>query len=145
MLVKVNLKKRSALHFEASNEEQQLVNIDASPEAGGGGNGVRPMQLLLMGLGGCSGIDVVNILQKQKQTIEDFNISVEGERNQDAIPSVYRKIQLVFSFKGNLDREKVKRAVSLSVEKYCSVKAMLDKTAEINYSIELNDARIYSS
>lgn len=142
MSIKINLKKNSGYHFEALNEEGHVVNIDASPDIGGKGKGVRPMQLLLMGLGGCGGIDIVNILNKQKQTIEDFEIFVEGEREKDVTPSLYKKIEIVFALKGKLDEDKVKRAVSLSVDKYCSVKATLDKTAEINYRIELNGKKI---
>lgn len=142
MNVKVNLKKNSGYHFEASNEDGIVVNIDASPDIGGKGKGVRPMQLLLMGLGGCGGIDIVNILTKQKQSIDDFQIFVEGDRETGATPSLYKKIEMIFALKGKLDEDKVKRAVSLSVDKYCSVKATLDKTAEINYRIELNGKKI---
>lgn len=142
MTVKVHLKKITGVHFEAKNEDGNIANIDASTEMGGEGNGVRPMQLILMGLGGCSAIDIVNILKKQKQPLEDFRIFVEGEREEEKIPSLFTEIQLIFSLKGNLDKEKVKRAVSLSVEKYCSVKAILDKTARIKYAIELNGEKI---
>lgn len=145
MIVKVNLKKKDSFHFEARNEEGNIVNLDASAEMGGRGNGARPMQLVLMALGGCSGIDIVNILKKQKQDIEDLQIFAEGEREEGKIPSVYKKIHILFSLNGNMDKEKVKRAVSLSVEKYCSVKAMLDKTAEIKYSITLNNEKIFHS
>ena len=142
MLVKTHLQNIINFHFEARNEDGNLVNIDASPEMGGEGKGSRPMQLVLMGLGGCSAIDIVNILKKQKQVIDDFQIFVEGEREEGKVPSVFTEIKLIFSLKGKLDKEKVKRAVSLSVEKYCSVKAILDKTAEIKYSIELNGNKI---
>ena len=132
-----------AFHFEASNEDGKIINIDAAEDIGGRNNGVRPMQLIIMGLGGCSGIDVISILKKQKQEIESFEIEIDAERFKNVQPSVFETIHLVFKLKGvNLDPSKVLRAVSLSMEKYCSVSAILNKTATINYSVELNQQKI---
>ena len=88
---------------------------------------MRPMQVLLMGLGGCSGIDIVSILKKQRQTIDDFNMKIEGDREAGAIPSLWTNVKIVFELKGKIDPEKAKRACELSIEKYCSVAETLRK------------------
>ena len=138
MKIKLN-RLDNAFHFEASNEDGKTVQIDAAEDIGGHNKGVRPMQLLIMGLGGCSGIDVINILKKQKQEIEDFEIELDAERFANQQPSVFENILVVFKLKGKtLDEAKVLRAASLSMEKYCSVSAILNKTASIKYSVELN-------
>lgn len=126
-----------AFHFEASGTSDVKVHIDGSPEIGAAGAGGRPMELILMGLGGCSAIDVILILKKQRQEIEDLRIVVDGERV-DSTPAVFKTIKMDFQFKGELDREKVKRAIELSVEKYCSVYAMLAETAEISHTFSIN-------
>ena len=135
MKIKLN-RLDNAFHFEASNEDGKTVQIDAAEDIGGHNKGVRPMQLLIMGLGGCSGIDVINILKKQKQEIEDFEIELDAERFANQQPSVFENILVVFKLKGKtLDEAKVLRAASLSMEKYCSVSAILNKTASIKYSV----------
>src|SRR3546814_20942996 len=95
------------------------------------------MELILMGLGGCSAIDVILILKKQRQVIEDLNIVVDGERVEET-PSIFRTIQMDFQFNGQLDHEKVKRAIQLSVAKYCSVYAMLAEPAAIQNTFRIN-------
>ena len=127
----------NAFHFEARNEEGQTIYLDNSEANGGHNKGVRPMQSLLMALGGCSAIDIVTILKKQRQPIEDFQISIDGEREEGKEPSLWETIHIVFKLKGNLDRDKVDRAVALSMEKYCSVAKTLEKTAKITYEIEV--------
>lgn len=138
--MKIELKrKNNAVHFEASNEDGVRVNIDGSPELGGENRGARPMQMLLMALGGCSGIDVVSILKKQRQEITDFHISIEAEREKGKEPALFETIHVRFQLTGNLDKEKVERAVSLSMDKYCSVAKTLEKTAKITYSVSVNE------
>lgn len=122
-----------AVHFEAKNDDGNTLHLDGSPEVGGEGKGVRPMQALLMSLAGCSSIDVVSLLKKMRQPLEDMRVEVNGERV-DAVPAVFEKIHLRFFLKGELDEEKAKKAIGMSVEKYCSVAKMLDKTAEITWS-----------
>jgi putative redox protein len=130
----------SAFQMEAKDAEGNVVRMDAGVVTGGKGAGVRPMQLLLMGLGGCSAIDVLLILKKQKQDVEDFRISIEGEREPGKEPSLWQDIQLVFHFKGNVEKDKAQRAVDLSMKKYCSVAATLEKSgAKISYSIKVNE------
>jgi len=137
--MKVELKRvNDAFHFEAIGAAEVPVHIDGSPEIGGVNAGARPMEMILMGLGGCSAIDIVLILQKQRQVIEDISITVEGERVTNETPSVFKTIHVHYSFKGDLSEEKVKRAIDLSMEKYCSVTAILNKTAEVTHSFSIN-------
>lgn len=111
--------------FEASDAYEHSIKLDTSPETGGDNFGVRPMQSLLMALGGCSGIDVVSILKKQRQQIDHFHMHIEGEREQGKEPSLWKVIHVVFTLKGNIEQEKAKRACELSMDKYCSVAATL--------------------
>jgi|SRR5215213_2285758 len=115
------------------------VLFDSSVEHGGNNFGIRPMQSLLFALGSCSGIDIIAILKKQKQTISSFKIRVEGER-EDARPlSLWKTINLVFEFNVDVDEEKAKKACSLSIEKYCSVAETLRRAgAQINWSTQIN-------
>lgn len=126
-------------HFEATGSSDQKVHTDASPAIGGKNAGVRPMELLLMGLGSCSAIDVVLVLKKQRQEVLDFRISVEGERvkEDDTERSPFRKVHIHYFFKGNLDRAKVERAVKLSMEKYCSATAQFEPLAELTHEITI--------
>src|ERR1700694_3404764 len=107
--------------FEAKDAHGHTVLIDTSPETGGKNFGVRPMQLLLMGLGGCSGIDIVSILKKQRQEVDKFHIMIGGEREQGKDPSMWKTIDMIFEFTGKIDQDKAIRACQLSIEKYCSV------------------------
>ncbi|MBS1600599.1 MAG: OsmC family protein [Bacteroidetes bacterium] len=113
--------------FEAADAFGHTVRLDTSPETGGENYGVRPMQMLLMGLGGCSGIDIVSILKKQRQTVKGFRMLIDGEREKGKEPSLWENISIVFELTGDIDIEKARRACELSVEKYCSVAATLTK------------------
>jgi putative redox protein len=135
-LVRVN----DAFHFEGSGSSEVKVHTDGSPDIGGSNLGVRPMELLLMGLASCSAIDVVLILKKQRQDIADFRIITEGDREQEADTQrkPFRKIHLLFKFAGNqLDENKINRAIALSMEKYCSANAQMEALATITYSVEI--------
>ena len=136
--MRIELKRRNdAVHLEAENEDGFTINIDGAPAIGGQNLGMRPMQLVLSALGGCSTIDVIQILKKQRQPLEDIQVRLDGDRQQNAIPSLFEKIHVHFTLKGALDEKKVQRAVSLSMEQYCSVAKILEKTAEITYSFEI--------
>ena len=111
--------------FEAKDSGGHTVRMDSSPETGGVDFGVRPMQMLLMGLGGCSGIDIVSILKKQRQPVDGFRISIEGEREPGKEPSLWQTLRIVFELKGAIDPEKARKACELSINKYCSVAATL--------------------
>lgn len=138
--MKIELKRLDdAFHFEAISETGNVAHMDAGENIGGHNKGVRPMQMLLMGLGGCSAIDIVLILQKQKQQIDDFQISIEGEREAGKEPSLWKEITIHFKLKGRIDLEKAKRAVDLSMEKYCSVSRTLELAgANIRYEVSVN-------
>lgn len=137
MEIELNLLNK-AYHFEAKNEQGNAISIDASPAIGGENNGPRPMELLIMGLGGCSGIDVLSILRKQKIEPEGFQIKIHADREKDAIPSLFTDIVVEFIFKGEIDPVKAERAVKLSMDKYCSVAKTLEKSANITYKITVN-------
>lgn len=126
-----------AVHLKASNEAGAEIHIDGAAEVGGENLGFRPMQLLLASLGSCSSIDIISILKKQKQPLEDIRIVVDGERQKDNIPSLFEEIHVHFILKGKLDEKKVKRAVDLSMKSYCSVTKTLEKTARITYSFKI--------
>ena len=127
-----------AYHFSATSPEGHVVHLDTAAALGGSNQGVRPMQLLLMGLGGCSGIDIVNILRKQKQPLESLKILVDGRRQQNVEPALFEAIEVTFVLQGELDPAKVLRAADLSMQKYCSMAKTLEKTAEITYTVNIN-------
>lgn len=144
--MKVELKRLDdAFHFEAKNEIGRTVEMDAGPSLGGKNQGVSPMQMLLMSLAGCSAIDIVLILKKQKQIIDDFQITVDGDReNVKDGAAVFKKIHVVYHFHGSADPSKIERAISLSMDKYCSVSKTLEKTAQITWSFTLNGEEVKS-
>jgi putative redox protein len=124
--------------MEALNQEGNKLMMDASEEIGGQNSGFRPMQLLLAAVGGCSAIDIINILKKQKQIIEHFDVEVEGEREKIEDYSLFKTICLHFKVKGNVDYDRVEKAIQLSLNKYCSVSKTLEPTATITYKLTLN-------
>lgn len=128
--------------FRAKDTAQHTIQTDTSPENGGTDFGVRPMQTLLMALGGCSGIDIVSILKKQRQTIEAFTMTISGEREIGQEPSLWKTVNVVFHFKGKLDKEKAERACALSIEKYCSVAETLRRAgAAITWQVTVNEGQ----
>ena len=129
-VMKIQLVQKGPVRFEASNASGASIVIDGPADMGGENAGLRPMETLLSALAGCSSIDVIHILKKQRQELERLEIEVEGERA-DAVPAVFTKIHLRFTAYGKLDLGKVQKAVELSMEKYCSVSRMLAPTVEI--------------
>ncbi|HET8865906.1 MAG TPA: OsmC family protein, partial [Gracilimonas sp.] len=112
--------------------------IDGNNDIGGLEGGLSPMQLLLAGIGGCSAIDVISILEKQKQKLTDLKVEVDGDRQKlKAGYSEYKTIHMHFTLSGELDRKKVERALELSITKYCSVSKALEKGSEISYDYEI--------
>jgi putative redox protein len=109
------------------------VVMDGAPEAGGRNIGVRPMEMMLLGLGGCTAFDVVMILEKSREKITGCEVALEAERaNED--PKVFTKVKLIYTLKGlDLKPAAVERAIKLSSEKYCSASKMFEKTAEISH------------
>jgi putative redox protein len=111
--------------------------MDGAPDAGGRNLGVRPMEMLLLGLGGCTAFDVVSILHKSRQQISDCEVEIEAERA-DEIPRIFTHIHVHFIVSGRgLDEKKVSKAVSLSADKYCSASRMLEKAASITHDFEI--------
>ncbi len=129
-----------AFHFQASGMSGVPVHIDAAENIGGHNAGARPMELLLMGLGGCTAIDVLLILKKQRQRVDDLKISVSGERVkiEGTEMTPFRKINIHFAFVGNIAEAKAQKAIELSMEKYCSATAQLSPSAEITHTFEVN-------
>lgn len=137
-MVKIELERiDNDFLMQAKNDRGNLVQLDASPADGGQGKGFGPMQVLLAGMGGCSAIDVIKILRKQREPLDDIKLTINGEREQGAVPSLYTEVHAHFKLFGNINEEKANKAVALSVEKYCSVARTLEKTAKITYSLEI--------
>src|SRR5436190_21646128 len=113
--------------FEATDTYGHKVRMDTSPESGGHNFGVRPMQMLLMGLAGCSAIDVIAILKKQRQDVKDYKMVVNGDREANVEPSLWQNLNVEFHLYGDIDPDKAAKAVDLSLGKYCSVAATLEK------------------
>lgn len=126
------------VHFVATNDFGHEVAMDGPPEQGGENRGSRPMELMLMGLGGCTAFDVVEILRKSRQQVAGFSVALTAKRT-DAIPAVFETIDIHFQITGKgLDAAKVQRAIDLTAEKYCSASIMLDKAGVmISHSFEL--------
>jgi putative redox protein len=125
--------------FQATDASGHTALMDSSPETGGQEFGIRPMQMLLMGLGGCSGIDIVSILKKQRQTVEGFSMIIDGDREQGKEPSLWENVHIIFQLKGTIDLDKAQKACALSMEKYCSVAATLREAhCKISWEVTVN-------
>lgn len=136
--MKITLKRLdAAYHMEAVNEDESKIETDGSPAIGGSDKGMRPMQLLLAAAGSCSSIDIISILNKQKQQLGNLEVEVTAEREKDKVPALFTDIHIHFKLSGELAEDKVKRAVNLSMEKYCSVVKILEKTAKVTSSFEI--------
>jgi putative redox protein len=138
--VTVTLEKQEAdYHFKSFNSAGLSIDIDdATAYEDGKGNGVGPMQLLVMAIGGCSGVDIVSILKKARQPLEKFSIQVDGDKPDGVSPSPFEHIKVHYAFTGDLDEGRVRRAIDLSLGKYCSVARMLEKSATIEYDFSIN-------
>ncbi len=124
--------------FVTTDEAGQQLTMDIPVDQGGHGNGVRPMQALLSALGGCSAVDIVMILKKQKETIEKFEMIIDGERQVGKEPALWETIHIIFQLKGTMTKERAEKACALSMDKYCSVAATLRAAgANITWSVEI--------
>jgi len=126
-----------AFHMLAINEDGSTVESDGSPDIGGSHKGMRPMQMVLSALGSCSAIDVIQFLRKMRQPLLDIELTITAQREPDKTPSLFTDIHLHYRLHGPLDSKKVERAISLSVDKYCSVARLLEKTAHITWEYEI--------
>ena len=123
--MKITLERVGHVAFEATSESGVQIAIDGSPEIGGKGRGMRPMELILAAVASCSAMEVVHILvNKQKEPLEGLRVEIEGQRA-DGVPSPFTRMKLVFIATGNVDEHKLERAVSLGLEKYCSARATI--------------------
>ncbi|MCU0448570.1 MAG: OsmC family protein [Bernardetiaceae bacterium] len=123
-----------AYHLEARTETGHAHRFDASADIGGRDLAMRPMQAVLAALGACTEIDVISILQKQRAGLRNLRLTLTGQRAEGQIPAVFTAIHIHYEFWGQLQSEQAERAIRLSLEKYCSVTAMLSKTATITHS-----------
>ena len=128
--------------FEVANSNGHRVLLDNNSKTEGSIKGISPMELLLMGLAGCSSIDVISILNKQKINPTSIKMEVNGERTPGIVPALFHTININVILEGDFSPEKAQRAVDLSFEKYCSVSKTLEHTAKINYTILLNGIKI---
>lgn len=125
------------MSFVGESGSGHSVVMDGSPDHGGRNLGLRPMEMVLLGMGGCTAFDVILMLQKSRQDVTDCEVELDAERA-DEVPQVFTRINVHFKVSGNgLSDKHVARAVSLSAEKYCSASRMLEKTAKITHSYEI--------
>lgn len=135
--MKAEIEWQQRVQFKATSGTGHTISLDGPETLGGVGAGCRPMELLLMGVGGCTAFDVVTILEKQRQKLTGLKVLVEGDRA-DAVPAVFTHIRIHFVLNGEgLSEKQVARAVELSATKYCSASIMLGKAAEISHTFEI--------
>jgi putative redox protein len=138
--MKARVKWVQDVMFVGESGSGHAVVMDGAPESGGRNLGIRPMEMLLLGLGGCSAFDVMLILKRGREQVTDCVVEMDAERAAED-PKVFTRIAMRYIITGtNLDPKKAERAVTLSAEKYCSASAILGKTAVIAHTIELIDA-----
>jgi len=138
--MEINLtRKNNKFNFEAVNSVGQTVELDANPAIGGEGKGFRPMEMLLVGLGGCSGIDMINVLTKQKEPLDDVKIKITATRKDEEVPAIFEVIDIHFDLYGALNVQKVERALDLTFDKYCSVSNIIGRSATIKFSYTIHD------
>ncbi|MDV6343359.1 OsmC family protein [Nitrosomonas sp. Is37] len=135
--MKARIKWQDGISFRGETESGHSILIDGAPDIGGKNLGPRPMELILLGLGGCSSIDVILILQKSRQEVTDCVVEIDGIRASED-PKVFTDIHLHFIVTGkNLKPQQVERAINLSAEKYCSASIMLKSTVNITHDFEI--------
>lgn len=140
--MKARIKLSEGVTFIAESGSGHAIVVDGSPDVGGRDLGARPMELVLMGTGACSAIDVVLILRKARQAIEDCVVELEAERAESE-PKVFTRIRMHYVVTGKgLNPVQVERAINLSKDKYCSASAMLAKTAEITADFEIVERKV---
>lgn len=136
----VTITLQSGMRFDATGADGTVVQLDSDPVHGGGPGGFRPMEMLLVGLGSCTGMDVISILRKKRQKVTAYTVQVWGTQA-DTYPHVFTELFIRHIFRGNnLSDIAVRRAVELSESKYCPAFAMLQKAAPISSTIEIHPA-----
>jgi putative redox protein len=133
----VNVKWESGMRFTARTEEGDVLTMDTDPESGGEGHGFRPVKLVLVGLGGCTGMDIIWILKRQRQEVTGLEMNVTGTRRKKD-PMYYEGIQIEYVLRGrNLRESAVKRAIELSEQKYCSVRGIFRPEVKVTTSYRI--------
>ncbi|MEQ8250291.1 MAG: OsmC family protein [Oceanibaculum nanhaiense] len=139
MSMKTRVKWIDGMAFMGESGTGHALVMDGAPENGGRNLGPRPMEMLLLGLGGCTAFDVVMILQKGRQPIEDCQVEIEAERAEDH-PKIFTKVHMRYLVKGRgLSADAVHRAVELSVDKYCSATHVINKTAAMTHEVVIEE------
>ena len=135
--MKVKLIHKSGYHSKIENQNGNSIEIDNKSDLSP--NGVSPMELLLMGVAGCSSIDIISILKKQKQNFDNLYIEVDGKREGKELPSLFTEIHAKVFIEGNVDSKKAYKASELSFTKYCSVSKTLEASAKVTFSVYVNN------
>lgn len=127
------------MQFTGTASSGHSLTMDADEAFGGHNTGFRPMELLLVGFGGCSGMDVISILRKKRQEVSGLEINIKGEKS-DTDPKIYKEVHIEYLVKGKgIEKNAVERAISLSLDKYCSVGATLAKAGTITHSYRIEE------
>jgi putative redox protein len=133
----VNVKWEGGMRFSATTEEGDTLTMDTDPESGGEGHGFRPVKLVLVGLGGCTGMDIIWILKRQRQEVTGLEMNVTGTRRKKD-PMYYEAVQIEYVLRGrNLRESAVKRAIDLSEQKYCSVRGIFRPEVKVTTSYRI--------
>lgn len=138
---KAFVKQLKGITFVGKSDSNHWVTMDGPEEFGGSGSGTRPKELILIGLGGCTGSDVVTILQKKKVKVDGFEMNITSDVSEEH-PQVFTKIHIEYVFYGNsINPKDVERAIELSITKYCSVTAMLNKAMPVTHSFRIEESK----
>jgi putative redox protein len=136
--MKIYLKRvNQAVRFEASNSRGHTVTIEGSRDIGGEDSAPSPTEYLLISQAGCTAIDVVELLKKMRQTLDHIEIETEGHRASDQVPKIFNHIHLHYKLYGDIHPLKAGKAISMSIEKYCTVSKMIDHVTKITHSFEI--------
>lgn len=137
--MEVVVKRMKGITFAGMGESGHWVILDTDKQYGGSEGAAKPMELVLMGLGGCSGMEILSILQKMRFDIVDFEVHIKAKQA-DVHPRVFTEMDIEYLFAGHqLEAQKIEKAIQLSHDKYCSVIAMLKKDVRVNYSYQIKD------
>lgn len=134
--MKVEVRWIGKLVFVCENEKGKTIVMDSSVEPWTSNAAPSPMEVLLMSLGACTGMDVVSILKKMRQNIEEFKVIVEGKRREEH-PKIYTEVKIKYVAKGDIDERKLEKAIRLSYDKYCPIISMLKQVAKVSYEYEI--------
>jgi len=133
---KAHVTWKGKMQFVGQDRYDHEVLMEASPQYGGEGKGITPMEMLLAALGGCAGIDIVTMLKARGQNLASYDVAIEGVRR-DEHPKSFKEIEVRFTFGGQLDRATVDRVVNLTMRRLCPIAHMLDKTSSLKWSCEI--------